>query len=200
MTTDEYLKADMWCHFGRAIIRGPDEGSTFFQSCPRARKPMRLRLPLPIVTSCMHAQRYRSIDTPRSKISCLNKQGLFARFQWPFEARCFKLETIQNLMVLKVRKRHVHDTNKAGICSMHYIQIDILFYCLRGSWGRRVDYRRCKKKVSNRQWRTSLENFIQGRSWSRWKHLGKNQWLRKHSGRICWLCGKIWLGIFNATW
>ena len=25
--TKEYLKADMWCHFGTAIIRGPDEGS-----------------------------------------------------------------------------------------------------------------------------------------------------------------------------
>ena len=36
-------------------------------------------------------------------------------------------------MVLKVRKRHVHDTNKARICSMHYIEIDVLFYCLRGS-------------------------------------------------------------------
>ena len=36
-------------------------------------------------------------------------------------------------MVLKVRKLHVHDTNKARICSMLYIQIDGLFYCLRGS-------------------------------------------------------------------
>ena len=25
--TEEYPKADIWCHFGKAIIRGPDEGS-----------------------------------------------------------------------------------------------------------------------------------------------------------------------------
>ena len=28
----EYLKADMWCHFGTAIIRGPDEGATFLSN------------------------------------------------------------------------------------------------------------------------------------------------------------------------
>ena len=26
MTTKENLKADMWCHFGKAVIRGPDQG------------------------------------------------------------------------------------------------------------------------------------------------------------------------------
>ena len=30
MTTNEYLKLDMWCHFGTAIIRGPDEGGIYF--------------------------------------------------------------------------------------------------------------------------------------------------------------------------
>ena len=25
--TEEFPKADMWCHFGTAIIRGPDEGN-----------------------------------------------------------------------------------------------------------------------------------------------------------------------------
>ena len=32
--TKEYLKADMWCHFGTAIIRGPDEGSIELPSIP----------------------------------------------------------------------------------------------------------------------------------------------------------------------
>ena len=27
MTTKENLKADMWCHFGQAVIRGPDQGN-----------------------------------------------------------------------------------------------------------------------------------------------------------------------------
>ena len=90
MTTEKYLKADMWCHFGRAIIRGPDEGSTFFQSCPRARKPMRLRLPLPIVTSCMHAQRYRSIDRCPSKQNFLSKQtGALCSFPVTFRGKMF---------------------------------------------------------------------------------------------------------------
>ena len=26
MTTKQNLKADMWCHFGKAVIRGPDQG------------------------------------------------------------------------------------------------------------------------------------------------------------------------------
>ena len=26
MKTKEYLKTDMWCHFGTAIVRGPDQG------------------------------------------------------------------------------------------------------------------------------------------------------------------------------
>ena len=26
----EHRKADMWCHFGIANIRGPDEGTAFF--------------------------------------------------------------------------------------------------------------------------------------------------------------------------
>ena len=27
MTTKENLKADMWCHFGKAVIRGPEQGN-----------------------------------------------------------------------------------------------------------------------------------------------------------------------------
>ena len=27
---NDYLEADMWCHFGTAIIRGPGEGNTSF--------------------------------------------------------------------------------------------------------------------------------------------------------------------------
>ena len=27
MTTKENLKADMWCHFGKVVIRGPDQGN-----------------------------------------------------------------------------------------------------------------------------------------------------------------------------
>ena len=30
MKTKEYRKADMWCHFGTANIRGPDEGTAYF--------------------------------------------------------------------------------------------------------------------------------------------------------------------------
>ena len=30
MTTKENLKADMWCHFGKAVIRGPDQGNAKF--------------------------------------------------------------------------------------------------------------------------------------------------------------------------
>ena len=30
MKKKEYRKADMWCHFGIANIRGPDEGTAFF--------------------------------------------------------------------------------------------------------------------------------------------------------------------------
>ena len=29
---EENPKADMWCHFGTAIIRGPDEGATFLSN------------------------------------------------------------------------------------------------------------------------------------------------------------------------
>ena len=32
--TKEYLKADMWCDFGTAIIRRPDEGSIELPSIP----------------------------------------------------------------------------------------------------------------------------------------------------------------------
>lgn len=35
METKEYRKADMWCHFGTANIRGPDEGTALFQSSPQ---------------------------------------------------------------------------------------------------------------------------------------------------------------------
>lgn len=31
-----YLKPDMWCHFGRAIIRGPNEGKTLVILIPVA--------------------------------------------------------------------------------------------------------------------------------------------------------------------
>ena len=27
ITTKENLKADMWCHFGKVVIRGPDQGN-----------------------------------------------------------------------------------------------------------------------------------------------------------------------------
>ena len=30
MTTKENLKADMWCHFGKAVVRGPDQGNAQF--------------------------------------------------------------------------------------------------------------------------------------------------------------------------
>ena len=33
MTTKENLKADMWCHFGKAVIRGPDKGNIACESC-----------------------------------------------------------------------------------------------------------------------------------------------------------------------
>ena len=77
---------------------------------------------------------------------------------------------------------------------------DVLFLRLSGSWGRRVDHRRCKKKVSSRQRGKSLENFTQGRSWSGWKNLERNQFPRKHPERQHGLCGKIRLDFFNTTW
>lgn len=43
MKTKEYLKLDMWCHFGTAIIRGPDEGKRVEKS--------RLRTVVNVLTS-----------------------------------------------------------------------------------------------------------------------------------------------------
>ena len=38
MKTKEYLKADMWCHFGTTIIRGLDEGSMYNTRMQETRK------------------------------------------------------------------------------------------------------------------------------------------------------------------
>ena len=81
-----------------------------------------------------------------------------------------------------------------------FCHVDVLFYFVRGSWGRRVDYQRRNREVSVRQRGKSLENVTQGRSWSGWKNLERNQFLRKHYERKHGLCGKIWLDFFSATW
>lgn len=67
-------------------------------------------------------------------------------------------------MVLKVRKRHVHDTNKARICSMHYIQIDVLFIVSEeaeeGEWP--IEDVRKKFQINNGEhlWRTSFKEGV----------------------------------------
>ena len=99
------------------------------------------------------------------------------------------------------KKFHVNQTNNSWFLNLQsYSHFDVLFYFVRGSWGRRVDYQRGSREVSVRQREKSLENFTQGRSWSGWKNLERNQFPRKRYERKHGLCGKIWLDFFNATW
>lgn len=68
-------------------------------------------------------------------------------------------------MVLKVRKRHVHDTNKASICSTIFNRSDVLFFIVpeeaeEGEWTIEDVRKRFQLNNGESLWRTSFKEGV----------------------------------------